>query len=327
MSAVSGAAATEASAFSCPRCAAGLSRVSASALLNCPACASALAVYVPGQSIRESIVPAKGPREALAASAEFWARPEIPEKFATAVPEAPVLLFAAVGEAHWVEISGKHGAGVAVERHQVALAAPIPGVPVDKADLPGALAKGRRIAFDSVALQKTGHVFDPVTAPAQLFSAAGQGSAAAQRMGVVYVPFWLVRKRFRLGLYEALVDAGSGRVLHARAPLARTRLLFESAAIVYFLAALVAMPPTGWGHIASALLNLNEVGVGLLLLIPAGLLLVAAWAWDRLRFRYEVIGDSSAVKNVPINRPEATLLVRAAKKAAEVAMWILSKVL
>jgi hypothetical protein len=56
-----------------------------------------------------------------------------------------------------------------------------------------------------------------------------------------------------------------------------------------------------WGALGVGALGIlfGLIGLVLLLLIPAGLLLVAAWAWDRLRFRFELIGDMLSVKSVP----------------------------
>ncbi len=312
-------------AFNCPRCAGGLAGVSASALLDCPACASPLAVHVPGEAVRESIAPAKSPQDALHAASGFWTRDDVPKTFAALAPEAPVLIFAAVGEAHRTRVEGS-GKGVASDTLDVVLAAPIPGVPLEKADLPSLLSQGTREPLDPAKLQKAGLVFDPIKGPAQLFPVAASGTILEERLGVVYVPFWLVRKRFKLGLYEAVVDAGTGRVLHGRAPATRTRKLVEAAVLVYFLAALLAMPFRGWQRIAGMLLNLDQVGVALLFFIPTGLIALAAWAWDRLRFRYEVDGDGARAELVPINRPEKTFLERVRNNVAKGTAWILSKI-
>lgn len=298
--------------------------MSTSALIDCPSCAFPLAVHVPGEAVRESIDPAKGADEALLAAAGFWKRDDVPKRFAEAAPDPPVLLFAAVAESHRAQVTGKEGGGrVAREAYDVALAAPIPGIPLASVDFSEAVATGVRRPFDPARLQKSGLVFDPVKSPAQLFP-PDEGDRVDERLTVAYVPFWLVRKRFRLGLYEAVVHGGTGRVVHARAPLARTRKLLEATALVYLLAALVAMPARGWGAIARFLLNFDEPGIAAAFLIPAGLLALAAWAWNRLRFRYELIGDGSVVKRVPINKPAKTFLERATAKALEVAGWILS---
>jgi len=313
-------------AFNCPRCGERLAGVSASALLDCPACASPLAVHVPGEAVRESIAPAKSADAALHAASGFWTRDDVPKTFATIMPDAPVLIFAAVGEAHRTRVEGS-GRGVASDTLDVALAAPIPGVPLEKADLPSLLAQGAREPFDPAKLQKAGLVFDPIKGPAQLFPAPERGSVLEERLGVVYVPFWLVRKRFKLGLYEAVVDAGTGRVIHGRAPATRTRTLVQAAVLVYFLAAVLAMPLRGWERVAGALLNLDEPGVAMLFFIPAGLIGIAAWAWDRLRFRYEVDGDGVRATLVPINRPDKTFLERARDNVAKGTAWVLGKIL
>ena len=316
-----------AAAFVCPRCGNRLPGVSTSAFLDCPSCASPLAVYLPVEAVRESIAPQKDAAAALNAAAGFWKRDDVPKTFAAAPSEAPVLVFAAVAEARRTRGNVTRGAGLAYETLEVALAAPVPGVPLEKADLPSILSGGARAPFDSVRLQKLGLVFDPLKGPDQLFPALREGELLEERLSVVYAPFWLVRKKFKLGLYQAVVDAGSGKVLHARAPATRTRKLVEAAVLVYFLAALLAMPAGGWGRLANALLQLDELGAAALFLIPTGLLALAAWAWDRLRFRYEVEGDSSGASLVPINRPAKTFLERVRDRVLKVTMWILNKIL
>lgn len=323
------ASSQEARALSCPRCGGRLSGVTASALVACAACGSPLAIHVPGEAVRESIHPAKSAAEAVAAAGTFWNRDGLPARFAQLAPEAPVLLFAAVGEAHRTSVASVTSRGVAPVAHEtrdVALAAPIPGVPLEKADLPSALEAGARVPFDPAALQRSGLVFDPVKGPALLFPASRNGMSLEERLAVVYVPFWLVRKRFRRGLYEALVDAGTGRLLHARAPVARTRRLLESALLIHLLAAALALPLGGWGRIAGALAHLDEIGVILLFLIPAGLVALAAWSWNRLRFRYEIEGDASTVTFRAINKPAKTFLEKAVDRTMKVTMWILNKI-
>ncbi|MBK9062486.1 MAG: hypothetical protein IPL89_04735 [Acidobacteria bacterium] len=307
-----------ATAFTCPRCA-GRLPVASSAHLDCPSCGSALAIYVPGAAIREAVVPTKTAAEAAVAAVAFFSRHEVPRAFARLAPDPPVLLWAAAAETWRTRAAG----GAVSETVQVALAAPVPGLALEKADLAAALAGGTREPFDPARLQRAGFVFDPVKGPDALFDAPA--GLLEERFGVVYVPFWIVRKRFRRGLYEALVDASSGALLHARAPAARTRRLLEAALLVYALAAALAMPLRGWGKIAQGLLNLDELGVFLLFLIPTGLVLLAAWAWNRLRFRYEIDGDAAIATLRPINKPERTLLERIAATVLKGTMWIAGK--
>jgi hypothetical protein len=58
--------------------------------------------------------------------------------------------------------------------------------------------------------------------------------------------------------------------------------------------------------------------------IPPVLVAVLSLSWDRIRFRYEWVGDGKAVQLVAINRPEKTLPERVRNKLLDIVQAIAS---
>lgn len=292
------------SALACPRCGSRLPATSP-AFLDCPACASVLAVYLPVEPVREAVLPAQGREEAVAAARTFWERKWVPEGFAAdATLEEPVLLFAPFHEVERTVSTGE-GRGASVSDGLVrSPAVKIPGVPLSDIDVVAALEKAPRVPFDPVALQRRGVVFDP----SEKRPDPASGKVLEERLALVWVPVWLVRCRFTRNLYEVAVDGTTGAVLAGRAPTERSARLREAIGFVYLLAFLVGMPLWIWGRILYWIIGtFEDAGIVIALAIPPLLVSLLAFSWDRMRFRYEWVGDGRAVKLVAINRPEKTL--------------------
>ncbi len=124
------------------------------------------------------------------------------------------------------------------------------------------------------------------------------------------MPVWLLRQRHRGLVYEATVDAVTGKLLQARAPVERSARLGQAVALLYPVAFLLGLPgPTWQWLLVNVLLRLHPA---ITLFLVIGLLWLASWAWDRIRFRYEWVLEGGQGRLEPINRPDRTLPERAA---------------
>lgn len=310
-----------AAALVCPRCGARLPAASPE-FLDCPACASALAVFVEGEPVREAILPARGRAEAVAAARDFWKRKWVPGGFAAdGTLDEPILVFAPFYEVERTVSSWEKGRTIVSDRLVRAPAVKIPGVPLESVETGGVLGEAPRVPFDPAALQRRGLVFDP-----DQESPGTDGAAVVdERLALVWIPVWLVRCRFARNLYEAAVDGTTGAVLAGRAPTERSARLHEAIAFVYLLAFLIGMPARAWGRLFEFLSNFDELGLAAALFIPGLLVWLLAFSWDRLRFRYEWAGDGRAAKLVAINRPEKTLPERVRDGLFKAAAWVASR--
>lgn len=308
-------------ALTCPRCG-GRLPVSSPAILDCPACAAPLAVFLPGEPVREAVMPVKTREEVVSAARAFWKRKWVPEGFAAdATLEEPILVFVPFHEIERTLAPASSDHGSASERLVRAPAVKIPSLPLENVEAESVLDEARRVPFDLPALQRRGLVFEAdEKAPDR-----DGGTVLEERAGLVFIPVFLVRCRFVRNLYEAAVDGTTGRVFFGRAPTERSARLPQAIAFIYLFAFLVGMPLRGWGMVLQFLANFDEAGLVIGLFIPGLLVWLVAFAWDRLRFRYEWALEGRAVKLVPINKPEATLPERVRDGFFKVAAWIASR--
>ena len=306
-------------ALACPRCSSVLPAASP-AFLDCPACASPLAVFLPGEPVREAILPLVSRQGALKAARDFWKRKWVPDGFAAdANLETPVLAFVPFYEIERT-ISGRvDGPSSVSDSVMRSPAVTVPGVPCDVDRAAKALDRAPRVPFNPVALQRLGVVFDP----AGELPATPPGHVVGEATTLAWIPVWLVRCRFSRNLYEVAVDGTTGEVLAGRAPTERSARLREAIGFVYLFALLVAMPFWVWGRIFFFLLEyLEKVGFVIAVAIPPLLVTFLAYSWDRIRFRYEWVGDGRTAALVAINRPERTLV----EKVRDVLLKILAVV-
>ena len=294
--------------LSCPRCGGRLPGVSSSALLDCPSCGSPLSVLVDEAPVREAVRPRLGKEEAIAATRAFWEGKRVPRAFlAEGSVVEPVLVFVPFHERVRTLVLSAPEGPTFVDRASLAPAVRVPGVPLERLDAAAASGAAPREAFDAASIQRRALVLDP-TEEVPEPGAAPEARAVEERAGLVWLPVWLVRCRHARNLYEAALDGTSGAVLHARAPMERSSLLPEAVFFTYVFAFVLGMPLSWWGRLVLFYFELHP-GLGLILTVgtPGVLFWVLAFAWDRIRFRYEWTGDARGVRREPVNRPKRTL--------------------
>ena len=115
----------------------------------------------------------------------------------------------------------------------------------------------------------------------------------------------------------------SGSVLQARAPMERSTLLPEAVFFTYVFAFVFGMPLSWWGKLVALYFELHPIG-GLILTVgtPGVVFWILAFAWDRVRFRYEWTGDRLGVRREPVNRPGRTLPEKIRDGFFDAARWL-----
>ncbi len=303
--------AATAAVLNCPSCGGGLGPTAVGGSVDCPSCGQPLAVRLPDSPPRLTVPETVGAERARARALSAWHGPLVETGFPSrARIDEPHLIFVAFYE---VERTLARGPAI-VESVESVPAVEVAELPV--AALRTALADpGERIAFDPLELQTQGTVFDPAI-DAKSLTPLPQGNPLPvlleEVVRVVYVPFWIVRCRYRRNLYEASVDGTTGELLEARAPAPRTARLPSAIAVLYLLAAVTALlGKVGLNHLL-LLIRLRELGLGAAAAFLAGLAWLTAWSWDRIRFRWEVLTEGSTHRLVAVNRPPKTLPEKAA---------------
>ena len=304
--------------LNCPSCGGGLGPTAVAGSIDCPSCGQPLAVHLPGSPPRLAGPETVGAERARARALSAWHGPLVEPGFpAAAEIEEPQLVFVAFYE---IERTLARGPTI-VESVQSAPAVEVAELPVSA--LRTALADpGRRVPFDPLKLQTQGTVFDPAIDPkgiAPLPESRIAPVVLEEVFRIVYVPFWIVRCRYRSNLYQAAVSGTTGELLEARAPAPRTARLPSAIAALYLLAAITALlGKVGWIHLYM-LIRLRELGLAAAAAFIGGLAWLIAFSWDRIRFRYEVATEGSSHRLVPINRPPKTLPEKAADALFEAA--------
>lgn len=271
----------------------------------------------------ESVRPALGRDEAVAATRAFWEGRRVPRSFlAEGSVEEPILVFVPFHERVRTLVLRPREGPAFIDRPSFAPAVRIPGIPLEMLDALSASAATRRESFDAAALQRRALVFDP-TEEAPPVPAISGATVVEDRAGLVWLPVWLVRCRHARNLYEAVLDGTSGSVLQARAPMERSILLPEAVFFTYVFAFVFGMPLSWWGKLVAFYFQLHWLG-GLVLTVgtPGVVFWVLAFAWDRVRFRYEWTGDRLGVRREPVNRPGRTLPEKIRDGFFAAARWI-----
>ena len=293
-------------ALACPACGGGLD-VAGSTLLDCSSCGTPLSVRTPDGVARFSVLPRVGGEQAMALARACWAGQGVAPGFLSrAAVDAPRLLFLAFYEAERSAIAGTGRGSVLVEARQHAPAVDVPGVPVAALDRAVLADASRHVPFDPRLLQARGLVFDPALPPRQALPHDPRTELLEERLTVVDLPMWVVRCREGRSVYDAAVDATTGALLGARAPADRTARLPQTIGSLYLLALVPAFVLVLGGDVVRTLLQLHEVGLAVGGLALAALAWLVAWAWDRIRFRYEVVHEGTSRRLEPINRPVRT---------------------
>lgn len=294
-------------ALGCPACGSAVDAAASSCFVECPSCGSPLAVRTPDGVPRRALLPVLDSSGALAAARGCWEGPMVPRGLTTTARiDSPRLAFVAFWE---VERTAAHDGSertVLVESLRLAPAVRIPGVPVEAVASGAPRASGEWIPFDPIRMQRLGLVFDPSLDAIEAVPPDPFERILEERVSVVYLPVWIVRCRYGRNLYEVVVDAVDGSILRGRAPAVRDARLPQAIAAVYLLALSLALIVREGLYALVWALGLQGVGVVGGLLALAGLAAVAAWTWDRIRFRYEVVVEGPTRRLEAINRPART---------------------
>lgn len=309
--------------LNCPACGGSLDEASSSAFVDCPSCGAPLAIRTPDGTVRESLPPAVDAAAARAAAETCWSAPLVPPAFAAeGRDEDPRLLWVAFYEVERTFVIAAGGPGKIVEAIERAAAADLPEVPIAALSRDALDDRSRRVPFRPADLQRRGLVFDPSREVAEALPTRGR-NVLDERVRVVYLPLWAVRRRWGRNVYDVWVDGTTGRVLRGRAPAERTARLPQAIGALYLLAFAIAILPAAGLTIVRLLFHLEEAGLAGGLFGLAGLFWLAAWSWDRVRFRYETLVEGPERRLVAINRPKHTLPEKIASGIAQLAGFLL----
>lgn len=293
--------------LACPDCGGALGPAASTGFLDCPSCGSPLAVRSPEAAARYAVAPRIGRDEALRIARGCWEKPPVLPSFLVGGRiEPPRLLYVSFYEVERTgtfESPGKH---VVFETLDHVPATEIHGV--EPALLDGVVFRDHQAlrAFDPTELQREGLVFDPSRGVGEAAPHDPRMHVLEERIAIVYAPLWVLRCRHGRNLYEVSVDATTGSVLRGRAPAERTARLPQAIGALYALGLAIALVIAAGSDGLRLLLGMREAGLFVGFLLLAGLAGLAAWAWDRVRFRYEVVMQKDARRLAAINRPART---------------------
>jgi len=136
----------------------------------------------------------------------------------------------------------------------------------------------------------------------------GEPVTIERRVRIVYYPIWLGRFSYGRSLYHVTVDGVTGEVLRAVAPSGMKKRVLQGAAFTLLFSILIATAIASPGAVLNLLIRITDIGA----LLAGGLLLILAAAWDRLRFRREIVVEGATRREQPINRPPETMLEKLA---------------
>ncbi|MCM2256881.1 MAG: hypothetical protein NDJ94_14585 [Vicinamibacteria bacterium] len=290
----------------CPACGGRLPRrASLPGPIACPSCGSPLVTVASEASARSLLRPQVSADEARAAALVAWRHPLAPPGF-PGRPETPRLLYVALWEVERTVARPRARAGedplLDVRSRELSFWRPELGL--TDLDCEAVLDAAGREPFD---LDTVGDaiVLDPVRSVRDAAPPAPGVRVLEERAEVVHVPLWRVRCRHRGDAWEAVVDATSGRVLCARAPVERSARLGAALALLVPLALLAGAPPAVLRFYGELLVRTQLLFVLALLFVVAGCL---SEAWDRIRFRHEWRVEGPRTSLVAVNRPDETRL-------------------
>jgi hypothetical protein len=169
--------------------------------------------------------------------------------------------------------------------------------------------------FDVADLTARGIVLEPLRSPEsiRLPSVMSDPVTIERRVKVVYYPLWLARFSYGRSLYHVAVDGVTGEILRGVAPASMQRRVLAGVGFTLLFSVLVAIVIARPGIWLGLLTHLSGGGA----VAAGGILLVLAAAWDRLRFRREVVLEGTVRRQIPINRPKETQLEALAKLLLE----------
>ena len=171
--------------------------------------------------------------------------------------------------------------------------------------------------LDAVALASKGIVLEPQRRPESITlpNILSEPVTIERRVRVVHYPVWLARFSYGHSLYQVAVDGLTGEVLRGVAPADMKRRVRAGVGFTLLFSVLVYFVVASPSVLLEMVFHAADVGA----LIAGGLLLVLAAAWDRLRFRRELVVEGAMRRMQPINRPKVTALEMMARNLLEFA--------
>jgi hypothetical protein len=297
-------------AISCPACGAPAGSLAPGDVQSCPYCAVPLTLVAPGVTGSTSLEVQVPYERARGAVERFLASPGTPEGLKeraarrgielTYVPFFDILLIEAAEERPPVRCR----MGVA-RLTAIALEEDGRAVGADRIDT-DRVRTAPAAPYDAVALASRGIVLDPQRRPEtiRLPSILSEPVTIERRVKVVYYPVWLARFSYGHSLYQVTVDGVSGEILRGVAPSGMKRRLRAGVGFTLLFSLLLAVVVASPRLVLELVTHALDVGA----FVAGGLLLVLAAAWDRLRFKRELVVEGTSVRHQPINRPKETAL-------------------
>ncbi len=297
-------------AVSCPSCGGAAGNLTPGDVRDCPYCDVPLTLVASGVGGSAAIEPEVSYEQARRCVETFLSAPGTPdglkEKAArrgidlTFVPFLDILLIQAAAEKPPVRCR------LGVTRF-TAIALEGEGRDIGADRVPTDRVRGTAAApFDAVGLASRGIVLEPQRRPEsiRLPGIMSEPVTIERRVKVIYYPVWLARFSYGRSLYQVSVDGLTGEVLRGVAPARMDRRVLAGAGFTLLFSALAGVVMAHPRILWEMVIHITDAGA----LIAGGLLLVLAAAWDRLRFRRELVVEGPSRRQQPINRPKETTL-------------------
>jgi len=297
-------------AISCPSCGGAAGRLAPGDIRACRYCDVPLtlaAAQVAGSSAIDPLVEVEGARRAVE---RFLSGDGAPENLkSAAVRRGMELIFVPFYDILLVEASEDRPpvrCRFGVSRFTaISLENEGKDLEADRID-PDRVRRTASAPFDLADLAGRGVVLEPQRPPEsiKLPSVMGSPVTIERRVRVVYYPIWFARFSYGRSLYHVAVDAVTGEILRGVAPSSMRRRVLSGVGFTFLFSVLLAIVLANPG----LLLRLVSHGLDVGAVVGGGLLLVLAAAWDRLRFRRELVVEGLVRRFQPINRPKETTL-------------------
>jgi len=296
--------------ISCPACGGSAGRIAPGDIRTCPYCDVPLTLVAPGVAGSTAILPAFDEDRARQIVERFLESPGAPETLREGalrrgielmfVPFFDILLVQAAEEAPPVRCR------LAVVRFtSLALDDGARDLGADRID-PDRVRATATVPYDAVELTARGSVLEPQRRPEaiRLPTIMSEPVSIERRVKVVYYPVWLARFSYGHSLYHVAVDGTTGEILRGVAPASMKRRVLAGVGFTLLFSLLTAAALANPRIVFRLMAHAGDVGA----FVAGSLLLVLATAWDRLRFRRELLIEGSTRRQMPVNRPKETTL-------------------
>jgi len=305
--------------ISCPSCGGAAGRIAPGDIRECPYCAVPLTLVAGATAGSSAILPSFDEERVRHVVEAFLVAQGTPANLReSAVRRSIELLFVPFFDILLVEgaeASAPVRCRLGVARFTaIALEESARDLGADRID-PDRVRKTAGNPFDAVDLATRGAVLEPQRTPESIHlpSIMSEPVVLERRVRVVYYPVWLARYSYGKSLYQVGVDGMNGDVLRGVAPASMNRRVLAGVGFTLLFSVMAAVL-VGNPRIIFQLIQ--HAGDGSAIVIGGALLILAA-AWDRLRFRRELLVEGLSRRQIPINRPKETTLDALAQTVLE----------